>query len=134
MNKVSKIKFAEWSKYAGEDQVMAELAIEEDGPPNQICFHSQQMAEKYLKGYLASFRIRFEKSHQVIYLLELCEKLDKTFAELKNDAIFLTQFYIETRYPGDIPQFTLSECRKALDSALKIKKFVLKKIQSNREN
>lgn len=38
------LKFGEWAKYAEEDRTIAELAIRGDGPPNQICFHSQQIA------------------------------------------------------------------------------------------
>lgn len=70
-----------------------------------------------------------EKRHQLRYLLDLCEELDPSFRELADDTIYLTQFYIETRYPGDIPEFSLPECKKGYESALRIKEFVLRKIK-----
>ena len=125
----AKTKFDEWRRYAEEDMAMAEIAMREDGPPNQICFHAQQIGEKYIKGFLVFANRSFEKSHLLSYLLELCIAIDPTFEELKDDVIFLTQFYIETRYPGDIPEFTLPECRKGYESAVRIKEFVLQRIR-----
>lgn len=123
------LKFEEWARYADEDQQMAEIALKEDGPPNQVCFHSQQMAEKYLKGFLVYSKKRFEKTHQLAYLLELCEDLDSSFIELTEEIKYLSEFYIETRYPGDIPEFNLKECKKALEVAFRVKEFVLEKIK-----
>ena len=125
----AELRFEEWAKYADEDQIMAEIALREDGPPNQICFHSQQVAEKYLKGYLVFCGKEFEKNHLLRYLLELCGEVDPKFRDLDNDTIYLTQFYTETRYPGDIPEFNLPECQKALEAAIRIKEFVLSKVK-----
>lgn len=122
----------EWIKYADEDKKMAELALQDGGPANQICFHCQQQAEKYLKAYLALKDARFEKSHQLDYLLYLCETLDKSFNELTSAIEYLADFYTETRYPGDIPEFSLSEAKKAYESAIVIKEFVLQKINRNK--
>lgn len=121
-----KIQFAEWVKYAEEDLKMAELALKEKGPPNQICFHAQQVAEKYLKGFLVYSKQKFEKVHQLQYLLQLCAKTDVSFEELREDVLYLTRFYIETRYPGDFQEFTLDEAQKAYNAALQVKNFVLK--------
>lgn len=118
----------EWAKKAEEDIIVAKLVLAENGPPNQICFHSQQAAEKYLKGYLVFKEQKIEKVHQLRYLLELCVKIDPSFEILKEDTFYLARFYIETRYPGDSPDFTLPEAKKALDAAYKIKEFISKKI------
>lgn len=125
----AKIKFDEWWKYAEEDIAMAEMAIREHCPLNQICFHAQQAAEKYIKGFLVFSDRSFEKSHLLRYLLELCTVVDPTFEELKEDVVFLTQFYIETRYPGDMPDFSAAEAEVAYQSALRIKEFVLQKVK-----
>lgn len=128
MNENSKLKFMEWAKKAEEDITVAKLVLAENGPPNQICFHSQQATEKYLKGYLVFREQKFEKVHQLRYLLELCVKIDPSFEILKEDTFYLTRFYIETRYPGDSPDFTSSEAKKAFNAAYKIKEFILNKI------
>lgn len=126
----SREKFEEWARYAEEDRQIAELAIREDGPPNQICFHAQQLAEKYLKGFLVFSGGRFEKVHHLDYLLQLCEKIDSSFSELAEDVKYLTDFYTETRYPGDMPEFSFSECKKAFEAALRIREFVKSKVGS----
>ncbi len=120
--------FEEWEAYALDDEKVAEMILREDGPPNPLCFHAQQMAEKYLKAYLLRSGKRFEKKHQLVYLLDLCREIDDSFVELTDDAALLMAFYIETRYPGDIPEFTLGECKDGLEAAKRIKSFVLKKL------
>lgn len=131
MNKNRRIQFDEWARYAEEDLEMTKLALEEKGPPNQICFHAQQAAEKYLKAYIIFNNQEFEKSHQLGYLLDLCSKLDASFEELKEDVFYLTRFYIETRYPGDIPQFGINEAKKAYEATLRVKDFVMGKVKES---
>ena len=126
-----RIKFAEWQRYAEEDLEVAELVLHEKGPANQICFHTQQAGEKYLKGFLVFCGEKFKKTHQLRYLLEQCNKIDASFAKLLEDVVCLTQFYTETRYPGDMPEFSLKDAKEGLESALKIKQFVLKKVGLN---
>lgn len=127
MDKNNRLKFEEWMKYAEEDLHMAKLAVSEKGPPNQICFHAQQTAEKYIKGFLVLHGKQFEKTHQLPYLLDVCITIDNSFESLKEYMFYLTRFYIETRYPGNIPEFNKNEAEKALSAALEIKKFILEK-------
>lgn len=121
-------RFAEWEKYALEDEQIIEIALREDGPPNQICLHSQQMAEKYLKGYLAFNKNTPLKTHQMEQLLGECGKYDATFSELKEDMIRLDGFYIEARYPGDVIEFTMQNARDGFESAKRTKTFILSRI------
>lgn len=119
----------DWLSRADEDILIAELAIKNDGPPNLICFHAQQAAEKCLKAFLSYREFTVRKVHDLPTLIVDCAKFDAEFLEFKENAIYLTQFYIETRYPGDMPIFNINEARKALNGALDIKKFVLSKIK-----
>lgn len=121
-------KFEEWARYGDEDHQIVKIALKENGPPNQICFHAQQMAEKYLKGFLAFSNKRFEKKHQLDYLLNLCETIDPSFHELTENVKYLAEFYIETRYPGDCPEFFVEDAKEAAEAAQRIKEFVLKKV------
>lgn len=125
----ARIRFYEWQQYAQEDEQMASLALKEKGPPNQICFHSQQMAEKYLKGFLVYHKKLPQKIHNLNVLITDCMELDPSFEELKEHTSRLNEYYIEGRYPGDIHQFSLEEGKKALESAIRVKEFVLGKIQ-----
>lgn len=120
---------ADWLARAAEDIQMAEILLKEGGFPNGICFHSQQAGEKYFKAYLAFQEKNVRKIHDLGALLTFCREIDESFDELKSEADFLDRFYIETRYPGDIPSFSLDEAKKALEFAICIKKFVLQKIK-----
>lgn len=41
---------------------------------------------------------------------------------------FLNRYYIETRYPGDFPEFSLAEAKDAFAAAVAVKDFVMPKI------
>ena len=47
----------------------------------------------------------------------------KWFAKAEED-----ELSIRTRYPGDVPEFTMEECRAAFEAALIVKGFALKKV------
>lgn len=81
----------DWLIRADEDILMAELAIKNAGPPNLICFHAQQSAEKYLKAFLSFCEFTVRKIHDLPTLIAQCAKFDTAFLELKEDAIYLTQ-------------------------------------------
>ncbi len=124
----AKKRFGEWEQYALEDEQIIQIALKEDGPPNQICLHAQQMAEKYLKGYLSFKKEVPQKTHQLDQLAEDCKKYDPSFSELEQEARQLTDYYTEARYPGDIEHFSLDEARESYEMAKKIREFILSKI------
>jgi HEPN domain-containing protein len=118
----------EWFLRAQDDELSIKDILEDrQGSPNTVCFLSQQMAEKYLKGFLVFHRKRFPKIHHLDKLLNLAKKIDSQFENLRKEAEELSEFYITARYPGDYPQFTFKEAEKAFRGALKIKEFILRK-------
>lgn len=125
----SKILAKEWLLKAQDDEQSAEVLLKEKGSPNTICFLSQQAAEKYLKGYLVFKKREFPKIHDLDRLTKLCKEIDSNFEEIREEAKFLSAFYITTRYPGDYPQFSFRDAEKAFKKALKIKNFVLTKVK-----
>ena len=70
-----------------------------------------------------------EKIHSIERLLESCAAVEPAFVELQEHAARLSAFYIETRYPGDFPQFTLADAEHALQSAQSIKQFALEHLR-----
>jgi len=118
----------EWVKRANDDELSLEAILKERGAPNTACFLSQQMGEKYLKAFLVHKKKWYPKVHALDALWELCNKIDSSFEELKNDAVFLNDFYVTTRYPGDYPSFSMKDAREAYQAALRVKNFVLGKI------
>lgn len=128
-NNSRKIWAAEWFTKATDDERSAQdLLKEKGGSPNTICFLGQQMAEKYLKGFLVYCGEDFPKVHQLPFLRKICEKHNLKFKKIKEETEFLTVFYIATRYPGEFPSFSFKDAEKALRSARVIKELVLDEI------
>jgi len=61
---------------------------------DQICFHFQQSAEKFLKAYIIANDLGFERTHDLPLLLQRCIQQDPSFETLKNSCGYLTAFYI----------------------------------------
>jgi HEPN domain-containing protein len=89
------------------------------------CFHSQQAAEKYLKGFLVRNRIDFPRTHDLKELLDLAEPVNSNLARSLQDAIVLTRYGVEVRYPGDMPEPTVAEAQEALRLAQSVRKAIL---------
>lgn len=129
MNDEIKTAHDAWLFKAQEDE-FAGLAILKEGRVfAPACFHFQQMAEKLLKGMLVFYRKSFPKAHDLILLAGLLGALAPEIKEYKKDIGVLDRYYIETRYPGDYPEFTLKEAEQAYEAAMNIKKFVVGKIK-----
>lgn len=89
----------EWFKKASDDECAVRPLLQHaEAPLNIVGFHCQQMAEKYLKAFLISHKEMFPKVHALDLILQLCAKVDRSFEELKSDAVFLNHYYIDTRY------------------------------------
>ncbi|MBU1180240.1 HEPN domain-containing protein [Patescibacteria group bacterium] len=128
-DKELKILVEEWIRKADDDELSIKAILTEKGAPSTACFLSQQMAEKYLKAFIASRGKDLPKIHQLERLLGICKKLDKFFRQLDNEAVLLSEYYVETRYPGDYPEgFSWKDANGAFRAAVKIKEFVLKKL------
>jgi HEPN domain-containing protein len=89
-----------WLLFAHQDLRMAELAMTE-GLYNQVCFHSQQCAEKAIKGLLAQQGKVPPRTHRLADLLGLLEP--DPFAEDRIEIQLLDRFYLPTRYPDALP-------------------------------
>src|ERR1022692_2399452 len=64
--------FETWRLKAEEDFTAASILAEHAGPAATICFLCQQVAEKYLKGYLLLRRQPPKRIHHLDVLLEDC--------------------------------------------------------------
>ena len=70
----------EWFLKANDDELSAkDILHDKEGAPSTVCFLSQQMAEKYLKGYLVYKGEQFPKIHQLDRLVKLGEEIEKAF-------------------------------------------------------
>ena len=122
----------EWLAQAEEDFEFALASLKkQDKFFSRICFHFQQAAEKYLKAFIVAHDLPFKKIHDLTELVKICQQKDKTFKELLENAQFLTDFYIDTRYPAFWPVGKRrEEAERAREAAQKIGNFVKEKIGS----
>lgn len=76
-----------------------------------ICFHSQQVVEKYLKAFLIF--------HDVDFLLSECKKIDEEnfIFDLKS----LTEFGVSVRYPDDFYIPGVKETKEYIEIAEGVK-------------
>ena len=95
----------EWFDAATSDYQYAAIGLKEDKIFPQVAFLSQQVAEKFLKGFLALHNIEPPRTHDLTKLLDKCLKIDKELKKLLDGCEILTGFYIEVRYPPDIAQY-----------------------------
>jgi len=117
-----------WFKKAENDLINAENTIKMENPPcDTICFHAQQCAEKYIKGFLTFNEIYFPKIHSIEDLVELCKQIVPEIESELDNVEILSSYSVEVRYPDeiyyDIPK---EDAQEAIDLAKKVKTVILK--------
>jgi HEPN domain-containing protein len=95
---------------------------------SSVAYHSQQSAEKALKGYLIFKKQEILKTHDLIKLVGLCAKLDANFAQVYDIAEHLNPFATKFRYPTEFDIPDAADAKSAFQQARKIVAFVVKKI------
>jgi HEPN domain-containing protein len=89
----------EWFARARSDLKIARREMDTSDPAaDAVCFHFQQAVEKMLKGWLVWRRQDFPRTHNLAALVELAERLDPQFSELRKVAP-LTAYAVDSRYP-----------------------------------
>jgi HEPN domain-containing protein len=117
----------EWLDKGKDDLRVAEYlsTMHHPTPDEIICFHCQQSAEKYLKGFLVSHDIEPEKTHDLRELLKTCQKYNTEFSTLSLNAFTLTRYAVSPRYPNEL-KITNEDMKTALSYAKNIQEFVMK--------
>lgn len=118
----------EWFDKADEDLAVAEHLYGEQAFPSPICFHLHQAVEKYLKGFLVwhgkDIKDEF-KIHNLEKLYEYAHDLDSRLGEeVKESCFTLNRYYVGTRYPADMPEYSWKEITEALNAARLVKEVV----------
>jgi HEPN domain-containing protein len=115
----------EWFEIAKQDLQSAKTLkkFQHPTPVESVCFHCQQSAEKYLKGYLALNGTVPPKTHDLNVLGNMCVSIDKVFANWESNLRFLKTFAVLPRYPKEL-DISDSEMNKAIVYAERIEKDV----------
>ena len=105
----------EWFNKGQKDIEDAEFLLNNNRATENISFHIQQAAEKYLKGFLIFQGWKLEKIHDLVKLLEEAIRIDKSFSEFTKTVRKTTNFYFESRYPvGYKVEYTEKELKEAI--------------------
>lgn len=108
----------EWMDYAESDLRLARLAASDESIRlEQICFHTQQAAEKAIKAALLKKGIDFPLTHDIEVLLEIAEDNGLPLSDSVQDAGQLTPYAVEARYPGSWMDIAETDVNEAINTA-----------------
>lgn len=119
----------EWFEFARIDLESAKFLINMYPKPIEIiCYHCEQSAEKYLKGYLILYGNKAEKTHDLVLLNNKCQSIDENFNNIEDECIELVPYGVQVRYPYQL-EVNEEDMNNAIYSAEKIQKFIASKLK-----
>lgn len=82
-----------------------------------LCFNAQQAAEKALKAACIHYGLEFPKTHSLVRLMDILESEGVSVPPDVKLADILTQYAVQTRYPGVVEPITQEEYMEASELA-----------------
>ncbi len=106
-----------WLRYAREDLAEAARILDQQRPVcRHACWFAQQAAEKALKAGLVFLQTDFPRTHDLARLRNLLPE-GWTTRQARADLAGLTEWAVESRYPGDWADTGPAEAESAIKSA-----------------
>ena len=119
----------EWIQKAEGDYAAIALHQQVASPNfDLICFHAQQCIKKYLKAWLQEAIIPFDKTHDLVKLLDLIVPIIPNWKAWEPNLLILSGHAVDFRYPGksataddvELARQICTEVRQAIRSELKL--------------
>ena len=112
----------QWVRKAEDDLEAAGriMAIEEGCPFDTVCFHCQQAAERYLKCLITYLGIQAPRIHDLKALAALIPS-EQRFPLSVADLVELNPYAVDVRYADDWREPQLSDAKRALALASKVR-------------
>jgi HEPN domain-containing protein len=118
-----------WCAKAALDLRAAEFEFTAQPPLTaDIVFHTQQLVEKSLKGFLTWHDEPFRKTHNLVEIGQQCVAIDATLEDLMRRAARLTEYAWKFRYPGEPDEPPVTEAQEALALAHEVYEAVLSRL------
>ena len=118
-----------WLKRAKSNLEIAKVGKASQGILYEdLCFDCQQAVEKSLKALLVSINVEFPWTHLLASLIELVEANGIDVPDKLKDSIPLTEYAVNTRYPGDYEPLDETDYKEALEIAERAVNWVEKEI------
>ena len=128
MNEETKNYINQWIEKTSDDLIVIDKLTQfEVVATSAVCFHCQQVVEKYLKAFLIANGVEIKKTHNIEFLLAECEEFDSDFNLINPKD--LNDFGVDIRYPGDIYTPSIEETLEHKQIALDVKELVEKKLK-----
>lgn len=110
----------DWLARARGDLALARAPLPEGGFYEDLCFHAQQAAEKALKSVYLHQAWSFRYVHDLEELITGLRQNGLAVPEDVEEAVILTSYAFEARYPGVGEPVTEEEYKQALGVAEKV--------------
>jgi len=107
----------DWLRRAKSNLIRAKQPKPEEVLWEDLCFDTQQAAGKALKAVLLARGIPFRFVHDIAELLTLLENQGVILSEEIKASAELTDYSVESRYPGPFEPVTEEEFNRALKIA-----------------
>ena len=105
-----------WLERAKSSYELSKATISKNIYLEDLCYQIQQSVEKAFKGLLIYYGVEPEFTHNIGVLLFELEKHTEISENIK-DAMDLTNYAVQTRYPGAYEDVTKDEYERALKIA-----------------
>ena len=125
-------RYEEWIARAKSSLELAQTKIIRHIHYEDLCFQSQQAAEKALKGLLIYYNVEPEFTHNIEILLTELEKFTEIPDNVK-ETMKLTIYAVQTRYPGGYDEITKKEYEESIKIAQDCINWVESKITVDRK-
>lgn len=120
-------RFSDWYVKADADARAAKILYDNGGDLALVAFHCQQAIEKMLKGYILENTATLLDGHSLVFLLRRASTFDVDVKEFLRECAFVNQFYIEARYPADLPdEVDADEAGQCLSTAERVLSYIKK--------
>ena len=128
-------RYFDWLERAGQDLKAASLLMDSPETLDAAAFHCQQCAEKALKGYILFKTHQHVDGHNLTWLCRQAIKTDRHFTQWIDESVVLNRYYIETRYPADIPlSLDGRAVSRAYDMARAMYRFICDEVYAQSES
>jgi HEPN domain-containing protein len=116
----------QWIHKAEIDYCAAQQLLEaNDLLREAIAFHCQPAAEKYLKAFLVRHQVEPLRTHNLGKLLDQIAGVSPQLAISLADAVDLSPYGVDVRYPGDFPDVLVGAEKPLFDLARQVREAVM---------
>lgn len=105
---------SDWLRRAHSDLALAKVPLPRRALYEDLCFHAQQAAEKAVKSVYRAKGHEFRYTHDLTELLDGLGRHGVTVPEAVREAVDLTNFAWQARYPGPAEPVSEGEYRRSV--------------------